>query len=227
MLLDELGSMHSTGRCDAQGQDTGRSITARVLRRSSGVLESCHCWVFRLHPNPPPLAHSKHPRWDYMYPRDGMYTKFPHQTVPDNPQQWARVPQQWPASNLAVLPGGSDATHHIHHPAHPAEAIMWQKFGWWAVALLDGSTFVGNYPIWCINVAALVVAVADVIVDAFAGDVACCGRGRGGGGRGHRCRRVRGWHGAFTMWQGVQPWLLASYMRLGCSPIRVIYPAGL
>jgi len=24
-----------------------------------------------------------------------------------------------------------------------------------------------------------------------------------------------------------QPWLLHLYMRLGCSPIRVIYPAGL
>jgi len=86
MLLGELGSTHSTGGSDVQCQGTRRSITAQVLKRSSGVLESCHCRVFLLHPNPLPLARSKYPRWDYTYPRDGMYAKFLHQTVPDMPQ---------------------------------------------------------------------------------------------------------------------------------------------
>ena len=53
--------MHDSGGRDAQGQDNGRSITARALRRGSGVPESCHCWVFRLHPIPLPLGRQNTP----------------------------------------------------------------------------------------------------------------------------------------------------------------------
>ena len=38
--------MHDSGGRDVQGQGARRSITAWALRRGSGVLESCHYWVF-------------------------------------------------------------------------------------------------------------------------------------------------------------------------------------
>jgi len=60
----------------------------------------------------------------------------------------------------------------------------------------------------------------------------------GGGGSGvhiavafvswlHSCRR--GVHVAVVLGSGVvvQPWLLHLYMKLGCSPLRFIYSAGL
>ena len=68
--------MHGSGGCNTQGQGARRSVTARALRRSSGVLESCPYRVFRLCHILLPLARPRHPRWDYTYSGTGYMLNF-------------------------------------------------------------------------------------------------------------------------------------------------------